>query len=190
MFEKLFSAAFLFGIGYGITFVAGWWFPWTSIVFGVFLLFATVVAIFDGNTRSSLGFTGIVVFALFGVLLFRSGRAELRSKAAITAEVERIDKQIVLAERTLADGKIDEAIRLCAELEPNVRNEQKKRLEQIKARAENEETLRPERIKEANERVSKLVSAAYRKVPNFNDVSDEAEQLLSEALSRPHKISH
>ncbi len=90
MVEKLLSAIFLFGIGYGIAFVAGWWFPWTSIVFGVLLLIAAVVAIFDANSRNAAGFGGIVFLAVFGVLLFRSGRAELRSNTAISAEVGKL----------------------------------------------------------------------------------------------------
>ena len=137
MRDRLILAAVLFGIGYAITFLVGWWFPWTSIVVGVLLLVVTVLALFDADTRAAMGFAGFLGFAVFGFLLFRSGRAELRNNAAITAEVEKIGQRITLAETTLAQGQIDDAIRLCVELEPKVGKDQKARLEQVKARAEN-----------------------------------------------------
>lgn len=137
MRDRLISAAVLFSIGYAITFLAGWWFPWTSIVVGVLLLVATGLALFDADIRAGMGVAGFLGFAVFGFLLFRSGRAELRHNAAITAEVKKIGQQINLAETTLAQGQIDDAIRLCVELEPKVSKDQKARLEQVKARAEN-----------------------------------------------------
>ena len=165
MVEKMFSAVALFAFGYVTAFLAGWWFPWTSIVVGVVLVVAAVAVVFDRNSWSAGGFGGILILAVFGVLLFRSGRAELRTNDAAVAEVERIDKLIVRAEQTLVAGQPEEAIRLCADLVPQVRDKQKTRLEQIKDRAENELKLRPGRIKEANERVSQLLIAAHKKVP-------------------------
>ena len=99
MVEKMFSAVALFGFGYVIAFLAGWWFPWTSIVVGVVLVVAAVAVVFDRNSWSAGGFGGILILAVFGVLLFRSGRAELRTNDAAVAEVERIDKLIVRAEQ-------------------------------------------------------------------------------------------
>lgn len=183
MRDKLMGAVGIFGIGYGIAFIAGWWFPWTSIVVGVLLLILTAFALFDAKVRKELGVAGIVSFVVFGFLLFRSGRAELSNNAAI--EAEKIDRQIASVERLLAEGQFDDAIRLSVELEPKATKAQTTRLNQIKLSAENEAKLRPQRIRDdANSKVSVLFDEAIEAL-EAGDIAT-SQRKLEEALATPN----
>ena len=127
----------------------------------------------------------IAAIIFFGCLLFRSGRAEIRSNNEIAKQAKKINELFELAENALAQGKFEEAQRLAGELQTSFGQDKKPRLDAINARAELDAKLHPGRIKEANQRVSELVTIARNKLVNLNDVSEEAEQTLTEAFAVP-----